>query len=123
MHDEKFNNWLTLLGKAWMALDPKSASELFSKDVVYYESALNAPCKSWEEVRNLWEVIPSNQKNVMFHFEILSATEKGCFANWQVERTLLPQNTQQKIDGIFLFRLNAEGLCSYFKQWRTVGEE
>ena len=117
---QKFQNWLNKLGQAWMNLNPETAAGLFSKDVEYYESTLKAPCQNWNEVFDLWKIIPTNQKDVIFNFEILTSSENLCIANWRVERIQLPQNTKQKIDGIFVFKLNENGLCNYLKQWRTV---
>ena len=116
----KFQQWLTELGKTWIALDPKNATNLFSKDVEYYESALKVPCQNLEEVFNLWKVIPTNQKDVTFNYDILAISGNLCVVNWQVKRTQLPQLTKQNIDGIFVLKLNEDGLCNYFKQWRTV---
>lgn len=118
--NEKFQNWLDALGHAWIDLNPKEASDLFSKDVEYYESALKAPCDNWDQVFDLWKVVPNNQKDITLKFEILSTTENLCVANWWMERMLLPGEIRQKIDGIFVFKLNDNGLCNYFKQWRTV---
>jgi hypothetical protein len=113
-------DWLSKLGEAWADLDPQKAANLFSKDVEYYESALKSPCENWEQVFDLWKVIPINQKDVIFDFDIIIVSENLCIANWRVERILLPENTRQKIDGIFVFKLNDDGLCNYFKQWRTI---
>jgi hypothetical protein len=118
--NEKFNNWLNKLIKAWVTLNPEEAANLFSKDVKYYESTLKSPCENWSQVFDLWKVIPANQKDVILNFNILSITGNLCIANWRAERVLLPDNVRQKIDGIFVFKLNDEGLCNYFKQWRTI---
>jgi len=115
-----YKSWLEKLGRYWVDLNPKNASELFSKDVIYYESALKEPLADWNAVSDLWKIIPSNQKNVSFDFEIISITQNLCVANWQVKRTMLPQNVKQNINGIFVFKLNEDGLCYYFKQWRAV---
>lgn len=122
MDTEKFQNWLNELGEAWSNLEPRKAANLFAKDIEYYESVLKDPLKDWNKVFDLWKIIPKNQKDVSFNFEIIAIDGKMCVANWRVERTLLPQNTRQKIDGIFVFKLNNEGLCNFFKQWRTAEE-
>ncbi len=118
--NKKFNNWLNNLKEAWESLNPEKAANLFSRDVKYYESALKMPCENWDQVYDLWKVIPNNQKSAVFSFSILFTQANFCVANWQVERVLLPQNSRQKIDGIFIFSLNSENLCNYFKQWRTA---
>ncbi|MDP2860787.1 MAG: nuclear transport factor 2 family protein [bacterium] len=120
MNRKKFQHWLEKLGKAWSGLNPEAAAHLFSKDVEYYESATKSPCESWDNVSDLWKIISTNQKDVAFDFDILAVSKNICVANWRVKRVLLPQNTKQKIDGIFVFKLDEDGLCNYFKQWRTI---
>lgn len=117
---ERFTKWFTDFGNAWAALDYQKAVNLFSKDVEYYESAVDKPCANWDVVLNLWSVVPKNQKNVKFSFELLATTENTSVANWKVVRTLVPSNIKQTIDGIFVVKLNGRGLCNYFKQWRAV---
>jgi hypothetical protein len=95
---------------------------LFSKDCKYYEFAYGKPCKSWNDILKLWSVVPKNQKDVTFDFEILAVSDNTCIVNWGVSRTLIPSEKKQFIDGIFQISLNKEGLCNFFKQWRTVKE-
>jgi len=120
MEKEIFDDWLKKLGKAWSDRNPEKTANLFSKDVEYYESVFNPPCKNWEEVLNLWRVVPKNQKDIKFDFEIITIKEDLAVANWKMTRTLLPANKKQEIDGIFIIKLNDKGLCNYFKQWRSI---
>jgi len=113
--------WLKKFGTAWMHRDAQAAADLFSKDVEYYESALEKPV-NWNSVVNLWKVVPENQKKVKFEFSIVSSEGDTSVVNWKMSRTLMPSEQHQDIDGIFIIKLNAEGLCSYFKQWREVKE-
>ena len=122
MEKQKFQDWFEKLGKAWSARDPQKAANLFSKNVKYYESVFDPPCESWDKVFELWKVVPENQKDVIFEFEIMAVSDDLAVANWKVNRTLLPSNRKQNIDGIFVAKLNEEGLCNYFKQWRAVQE-
>ncbi|HLC64617.1 MAG TPA: nuclear transport factor 2 family protein [Candidatus Nanoarchaeia archaeon] len=120
MNKSDFENWMAKLGKAWSERNPKAAASLFSKDCKYYESAFEKPCKSWYGILKLWLVVPENQKDVTFDFEVLAFSGTWCIANWQVSRALLPSNERQLIDGIFQIFLNEQKLCTYFKQWRSV---
>lgn len=120
MKKSDFETWLTKLGKAWSKRDPKKAASLFSKDCKYYESALGEPCKNWGDILKLWLVVRKNQNGVTFNFEVICFADNTCLANWKVKRILIPSKEKQLIDGIFQFSLNEQGLCNYFKQWRTV---
>jgi len=122
MTDKKFKDWFQKLGEAWTERDPHQAANLFSKDVEYYESVFDSPCENWDKVLNLWKVVPTNQKDVTFDFEIIATKNDLAVANWKVTRTLLPTNQKQIIEGIFVIKLNDEGRCNYFKQWRAVKE-
>lgn len=110
-------------GKAWENLNPDEAMAQFSKeDLTYYESVFSQPLTSWEDVHRLWDIIPANQKNVKFKYEILITSENHSIIHWKVERFFVPINAMQKIDGVFEIKLDDRGLCIYFKQWRTVKE-
>ncbi len=120
MNKSALEDWLKKLGNAWSKRDPKAAASLFSKDCRYYEAALEKPCKSWNDILSLWLVVPKNQKGIKFSFKLLSTSGNTAVANWKVTRTLIPGNEKQQIDGIFQISLNDKGLCTFFKQWRTV---
>jgi len=120
MSNNKFTEWFNKLGEAWSERDPHKAANLFSKDVEYYESVFDSPCENWDKVLELWKVVPDNQKDITFDFELVAVADNLAVANWKVTRTLLPTNQKQIIDGIFIIKLNDEGRCNYFKQWRVV---
>lgn len=120
MDRSEFESWFTKLGKAWSDRNPQAAASLFSKDCKYYESVFEESCDSWEGILKLWSVVPDNQESVDFDFDILCVSGDMCIANCKVSRTLLPNKEKQLIDGIFQIVINGQGLCNYFKQWRTV---
>ena len=113
-----YEKWLKDLMDSWSSLKGKETALLFSKDVKYYETPMGEPCGSWEDVSKLWEVVPDNQKDITYKFNILCYTSDICIVNWQLDRFFIPTNEKQRIDGIFQISLNDEGLCNYFKQWR-----
>ncbi|MFA4946333.1 MAG: nuclear transport factor 2 family protein [Candidatus Micrarchaeia archaeon] len=119
MEKTEFEEWFKQLGNAWCARDPEKAASLFSKNVEYYESVFEPPC-NWDKVLELWLAVPKNQKDITYDFEIISTAGNLAVCNWKVSRTMLPDNKLQRINGIFIIRLNQAGLCDYFKQWRSV---
>jgi hypothetical protein len=120
MDNKQMHDWFKKLGEAWSERNPDKAADLFSKDVKYYESAFDAPCQNWNKVLELWQAVPTNQKDVSFSFELVAVADNLGVANWKVARTLLPTNQRQMLDGIFIIKLNDEHRCNYFKQWRAV---
>lgn len=115
---DQIQRWFTKLGKAWENRDPQAAASLFAENVQYYESPFSDPCANWDEVLQLWLVVPNNQKDVQFQHDVLMVKNNLGVAHWKVSRTRLPGNEREDIDGIFLVSLNDDGLCTLFKQWR-----
>lgn len=115
---EKYEIWTRKFMDSWKELDWKKTLETLAPNVCYYENPLDEPCKDFEEVTNLWNVVQDNQKDIDYKFEIVAFNEDWCIINWQMTRTMTKSNTKQEIDGIFQISLNDEGKCTYFKQWR-----
>jgi len=122
-YSKQIHDWCTRFGHAWEKLDPNKVMAGFSQEELnYYESVFTRPYTSWKEAHKLWDVVPDNQKNVKFKFDILMTSQNHAVIHWEVERILIPQDKKQQIDGIFEIKLDSRGLCTYFKQWRTVKE-
>ena len=113
----KYNDWIKSFMDGWKNRDVESVMKVISKDCKYFESVFEEPCNDLGEIRKLWEVVPFNQKDISYNYEILSESENFCFINIKVERTMVPSEIRQKIDGIFQISLDNEGLCNFFKQW------
>ena len=115
--------WIKKLGEGWANLDPNSVMELFDKkNIKYYEEATDKPVTSWDGVKELWDVVPGNQKNVKFSSKIICQKDNYALINWQVTRHSISKKTDQLKDGIFEVRLNETGKCIYFKQWVSTKE-
>lgn len=115
---EKYDEWVSEFMESWKNLDWKRTLKTLSKDVEYYENPIDEPCKNFEEVVNLWNVVADNQKDINYKYEIIAYNENVCIVNWQMTRVLTNGNIEQNIDGIFEVALNEEGKCILFKQWR-----
>jgi len=119
--EERFKTWLDKFGKAWCDKNIDQVIKLFdSENIAYYESVFNLPITSLDEVRKLWQVVPENQKDITFKYKIILSSENEAVINWKVYRFFIPTNEHQNIDGIFQISLNQDGLCTFFKQWRTI---
>lgn len=115
---EKYEKWTKEFMESWKALDWKRTLETLDENVKYYENPIDEPCRNFEEVTNLWNVVADNQKDICYEFQIVSYDENICIINWQMTRTMTKNNTKQEIDGIFQISLNKDGKCTFFKQWR-----
>jgi hypothetical protein len=115
-----FNEWFEKLGEAWSERNPQKIRPLFREKLEYFESVFEEPVKTLDGVMALWELVPLNQDNVKYDFKLIATDEDTAIANWKVSRTLLKTNKNQQIDGIFIIKLDENGLCYYFKQRRAV---
>ncbi len=115
---EKYEKWTKIFMESWKNLDYKSTLNTLDNNVEYYENPIDKPCKNFDEVANLWNIIKENQKDISYTFKIISYNKNTCIINWQMTRTMTKDETKQEIDGIFQISLNDDGKCIYFKQWR-----
>ena len=113
----KYDKWMTSFMEGWKNRDVETVMKTISKDCKYYESVFGEPCSDLNAIRKLWEVVPTNQKDIEYSYKILLENENFCIINFFVERTLMPSEVKQKIDGIFQISLDQDELCNYFKQW------
>lgn len=120
-----YQNWTTSMMESWKKLEGAKTAYLFSEDVEYYETLDAPPCASFIDVVKLWEVVPVNQSDISYKFEVISANEECGIINWIMHRTFKTNTAvmHQYIDGIFQIKLNNEGKCCFFKQWRFTKTE
>ena len=114
----KYDKWTKEFMESWKELDWERTLKTLDKNVKYYENPIDAPCNTFDEVVNLWNVVADNQKDIDYKYEIVAYNESYCIINWQMTRTMTKTNTKQEIDGIFQVSLDKDGKCTYFKQWR-----
>ena len=113
--------WARQFGEAWANKDVDAVMSLFAQsELTYYENALNEPIRDWNEVKQLWNIVPNNQKDIAYQSSVVAETPDGGIIHWQMSRTLVPSNEKQVIDGLFEVKLNKFGECTFFKQWRSV---
>lgn len=117
--------WTTSMMESWKKLEGAKTSELFSKDVEYYETLDAPPCRDFNDVVKLWEVVPENQSDIKYEFNIIATGEDCAIINWKMTRKFKTQTEtlNQYIDGIFQIKLDAMGKCCFFKQWRFTKVE
>lgn len=115
-----YNKWIKNFMDAWKNQDVEAVMKTISKDCKYYETVFDNPCSSLEDIKKLWEVVPANQKDIEYNYKIVAENDEFCIINFFMKRTLVPSGVVQNIDGIFQISLDKNGLCSFFKQWRSI---
>ena len=119
---EQYDIWTREFMESWKQLDWKKTLEAIDKNVEYYENPIDIPCRDFDEVISLWNVVADNQKDIIYDYKIIAYNDTTCIINWQMTRTMTKTNKKQDIDGIFQISLSEEGTCTYFKQWRYTKE-
>ena len=66
---EKYDIWIKEFMESWKQLDWRRTLDTLSNDVKYYENPIDAPCKNFEEVTNLWNVVEENQKDIDYKYD------------------------------------------------------
>lgn len=122
---KKYEIWTNSMMSSWKNLEGSRTAELFSKNVEYYETLDAPPCNTWEDVVKLWEIVPKNQSNIKYEFNIICADDSCAVINWIMRRNLhmADKVVHQYIDGVFQIKLDNNGKCCYFKQWRFTKVE
>lgn len=115
---KNYKKWIKDFMESWKKLEGEKTCDLLANKLKYFENPIDKPCVTKEQVIPLWSVVKENQKDISYKFDILFEDDKSCVCHWIMTRTMVKTNEKQNIDGIFEIKLDKNGLCNYFKQWR-----
>ena len=108
---------------SWKNLEGVKTCELMAENLEgYYETPLDKPLTKKNEVKSLWEVVPSNQKDITYTYDILLEDSNHCLFHFTMTRTMVASGKIQNIDGICEIKLDENNLLTFFKQWRFTKE-
>lgn len=120
MNKELLEDTLAAFLKAWEHKNIDEVVGLLAKSFEYYETPLDKPLTTQEQVRELWSPVPTFEANISLSFETLSINSdfglfriKGMYAH-----TYKKSNKTTKIDRIFLLSVDRKGKITMFMQWR-----
>ena len=112
-----FTSWLDAYKRAWETRDPEAAADLFTSDATYHETPFDEPSRGRDGILDYWSNVPRTQEEIEFTYEVLATTDAGGIAHWHSEFTSLTSNSAVELDGIFLVKLDGDGLCTEFREW------
>lgn len=102
------STWLSQFQSAWMEKDFEKVLNLFSDNVEYWETPF-LQLKNKQEIFEAWQMVKTHEVEKL-EFE-LKLSEKNIFTvAWVYKRS----NVEWR--GLYLVRLNENGLCDYFFQ-------
>ena len=117
MDEGTFKTWLDAYGRAWEIRDPEAAVRLFTREATYHETPFDEPARGHAEILEYWSEGARSQEDVHFSYEVLVVTENEGIARWRANFRRVPSKTPVKLDGNFLVKLDADGLCEEFREW------
>jgi ketosteroid isomerase-like protein len=106
--------------KGWEEKDIEAVVNLLSDSFAYYESPLDLPLTTKDQVRTLWAPVPKFEATVTLSFETLSIEDSfGLFRiTGTYEHTYDKTKKITRIDRIFLLSVDTDGKLTKFMQWR-----
>jgi len=116
MDHDSFKAWLDLYDKAWTGRNPELIRDLFAKDAKYFEKPFSAPFDGIDSIIQYWQGVTQTQKNISFQYNILAVDQDLGIAHFTAS-FLRYSNTQVKLDGIFLVKLDSQNKCTKFEEW------
>lgn len=110
--------------ESWKNLEGVKTCELMSDNLEgYYETPLDKPLTKKDDVKQLWEIVPTNQKDISYTYDILLANKQHCLFHFTMTRTMNVTEKTQSIDAICEIKLDKNNLLTFFKQWRFTREK
>jgi hypothetical protein len=122
MTNTQLKKWIQKLGQAWEERDPEAIPQLFAENFKYYETPFEKPYTKKTDLIRLWQDVPKSQKDIKFEFEIISINKNMGIAHWKASFIRIKNHTKACLDGIFLIKLDNQGLCTEFRQWWVTKE-
>lgn len=113
-------NWLARYGQAWEQRDPDQAAALFTGNAPYHETPFDAPKAGRAGIRDYWATVTADQRNVAFKSEIVTVSGETGIARWSATLTSAASGARVELDGVFVLKFDAGGLCSELREWWHV---
>lgn len=105
--------WLKAFTHAWEGHDIDAVLELFVNEVEYWETPF-VQLDTKEHIRHEWQVIVT-QENIKVDTSVFAQEDSTYVVRWELQYSTSDE-TLNKWAGVYLIRLNDEGLCTFFFQ-------
>ena len=114
----ELDRWLDVYGRAWERRDVDAFVACFAEDALYQWGPFGDPLRGHPEIRARTDEAIAAQEDIRFGHEPLAVTADGRgIARWWVSLRTRAEGANVEIEGIFLVTLNADGLCTDFREW------
>jgi hypothetical protein len=109
--------WFEQYDLAWEHRDVTAASALFSENAVYREDPFESPMRGERAIRDYWNGVAREQRNVRVSYEILSVCGNVSIVHWRARFMRVPSKQRVRLDGIAEITLDTHGKCVLFREW------
>jgi hypothetical protein len=109
--------WFASYKQARETLDASAAASQFAKDAEYQCDPFEAPLRGETQIRQYWEEVAKEQRDVNVEFEILSISDRTSIVRWHATFTRVASNQKVELEGIAQVFLNNNGKCVRFREW------
>lgn len=117
MADNTFDAWLREYGRTWMEKDVPAFTKLFSEDAYYHWTPYEEPKVGREAIGKAVEDAITTQRDITFHYAILSASGFPAVAHWRTTYVRTTTEKEVTLDGIMSVEFDENGLCRVFREW------
>lgn len=107
------NQWLERFRENWISKNIDAVLDLFSKDVVYFETPFNI--LAFEDLRKEWLSV-LDQNNINLNFSVWNKENNKYTVRWELSYSDT-KNISFNFRGVYLISLNNDGLCNEFIQY------
>jgi SnoaL-like domain len=115
--------WLDAFAQAWEQREPGAAAALFTEDALYQWGPFGRRLRGRVMIREAWAEALEEQENIVFGYEVLSATERAGIVRWSVSIDVPTRNVRERNEGIMRVAFDDAGLCASFEEWWNSTEE
>ncbi len=104
-------SWLKKFKNSWERTDVDAILELFSVDVIYFETPFRQ-VKNFEELKKEWLAI-KKQKDINLKYKLFTKAKNKYAVLWSLTY-FNESNEKQNFAGTYLIELDNDDVCVYF---------
>jgi hypothetical protein len=121
--EAELTTWMDAYTVAFNAQDSEAASLLFTEDGTYQWGPFGELLVGRDAIRRAWDEHQDPDEVAEMTYEVIAVAPEVGVARWIASHTNEREGRRQRMDGVFVVTLTAEGLCDSFREWWDSREE
>ncbi len=115
--DARLARILETYRRAWETRDAGLVVELFTEDATYQENPFSDPIVGHSGIRRYWEEVTASQRDIHFHWQLVSQTENLHVVEWSATFTRASSGKRIELRGVMLVELRGERIFRFREYW------